>query len=249
MLIESFPAGPWETNCYVIAPAAGSDAIVVDPGFGAASPLRDVLREYRLRAVAVVLTHGHMDHVWSVVPVCDEYAVPAYIHPGDRERLTNPSDFMSAAMRAAILDSTGGELTTAEPEDVRVLADGTAITIAGIELVPMHTPGHTPGSTVFHAGVAGEAREHLVSGDVLFNNGIGRTDLVGGDPGAMAESLVRLMSAYDDSTLVYPGHGPVTTIGDERRRSRYLREALAEKYPRADIEPLLAGAGSGKAGR
>ncbi|NDB19065.1 MAG: MBL fold metallo-hydrolase [Actinobacteria bacterium] len=85
MLIESFPAGPWETNCYVIAPSEGEDAIVVDPGFAAASPLRDVLRERRLRAVAVVLTHGHMDHVWSVVPVCAEHELPAYIHPGDRE--------------------------------------------------------------------------------------------------------------------------------------------------------------------
>ena len=244
MLIESFPAGPWETNCYVIAPSEGEDAIVVDPGFAAASPLRDVLRERRLRAVAVVLTHGHMDHVWSVVPVCAEHELPAYIHPGDRERLTSPSDFMSPAMRAATLESTGGELTTAEPADVQVLADGEAITLAGIELVPMHTPGHTPGSTVFHAGVSGAPREHLVSGDVLFNNGIGRTDLLGGDPVAMAESLARLMRAYEDDTLVYPGHGPVTTIGDERRRSRYLREALAEKYPRADIEPLLAGTGN-----
>lgn len=241
MLIEVFPAGPWETNCYVIAPGAGDDAIVVDPGFGAPGPLADVLREHRLRAVAVVLTHGHMDHVWSVVPVCAEHAVPAYIHPGDRERLVSPNDFMSPALREAILASTGGELTTAEPADVRALADGAGITIAGLDLVPMHTPGHTPGSTVFHIGPSGQAPEHLISGDVLFNNGIGRTDLVGGDSAAMAESLLRLMSAYEDSTLVYPGHGPVTTIGDERRRSRFLREALAEKYARADIESLLAG--------
>lgn len=245
MLIESFPAGPWETNCYVIAPSEGADAIVVDPGFAAASPLRDVLRERRLRAIAVVLTHGHMDHVWSVVPVCSEHAVPAYIHPGDRERLTAPNDFMSPAMRAAIVESTGGELSTAEPEDVRVLVDGEAVTIAGIELAPMHTPGHTPGSTVFHAGVIGERREHLVSGDVLFNNGIGRTDLLGGDSIAMAESLARLMGTYDDDTFVYPGHGPVTTIGDERRRSRYLRDALAEKFARAEIESLLAAGSHG----
>ena len=125
---------------------------------------------------------------------------------------------------------------------MRALADGGTITIAGLDLVPMHTPGHTPGSTVFHVGAAGQAPEHLISGDVLFNNGIGRTDLVGGDSASMAESLLRLMRAYDDSTLVYPGHGPVTTIGDERRRSRFLREALAEKYARDDIESLLAGA-------
>ena len=95
---------------------------------------------------------------------------------------------------------------------------------------------------VFHIGPAGQGREHLMSGDVLFNNGIGRTDLLGGDPSAMAQSLLRLMGAYEDGTLVYPGHGPVTTIGDERRSSRFLREALAEKYARDDIESLLAGA-------
>lgn len=242
MLIEAFPAGPWETNCYVIAPGSGQDAIVIDPGFAAASPLRDVLREHNLRAVAVILTHGHMDHVWSVVPVCAEHTVPAYIHPGDRERLISPNDFMSPALREAILASTGGELTTAEPEDVQALCDGQGISIAGIELVPMHTPGHTPGSTVFHVGRVGESAEHLISGDVLFNNGIGRTDLVGGDSIAMAQSLLRVMDTYDDATLVYPGHGPVTTIGDERRRSRYLRDALAEKYPRTEIESLLTGA-------
>jgi glyoxylase-like metal-dependent hydrolase (beta-lactamase superfamily II) len=241
VLIEVFPAGPWETNCYVVAPAAGEDAVVIDPGFAAPGPLRDVLREHRLRAVAVVLTHGHMDHVWSVVPVCAEYGVSAYIHPSDHERLISPRDFMSPALREAILASTGGELTTAEPDDVKPLADGGRISIAGLDLTPMHTPGHTPGSTVFHVGAAGEDPEHLISGDVLFNNGIGRTDLVGGDSVAMAESLLKLMNAYDDSTLVYPGHGAVTTIGDERRRSRYLREALAEKFARDQIESLLAG--------
>jgi len=244
VLIEAFPAGPWETNCYVIAPGAGHDAIVIDPGFAAASPLRDVLRRHSLRAVAVVLTHGHMDHVWSVVPVCAEHAVPAYIHPGDRERLISPNDFMSPTLREAILASTGGELTTAEPEDVATLVDGHAVSIAGLTLTPMHTPGHTPGSTVFHVGPQGERAEHLISGDVLFNNGIGRTDLVGGDSVVMAQSLLRLMDTYEDGTLVYPGHGPVTTIGDERRRSRYLREALAEKYARDEIETLLVGARS-----
>lgn len=242
MLIEVFPAGPWETNCYVIAPGPGHDAIVVDPGFAAASPLRDVLTEHRLRAVAVVLTHGHMDHVWSVVPVCAEHAVPAYIHPDDHERLVSPNDFMSPALREAILASTGGELTTAEPADVKPLADGERISLAGVDLVPLHTPGHTPGSTVFHIGPTGESAEHLISGDVLFNNGIGRTDLVGGDSIAMAESLLKVMKSYNDATLVYPGHGAVTTIGDERRRSRYLREALAEKYARDQIESLLSGA-------
>ena len=245
MLIEGFPAGPWGTNCWVIAPSEGEDAIVVDPGFAAESALRDVLRAKRLRAVAVVLTHGHMDHVWSVVPVCSEYAVPAYIHPADADRLADPNAFMSIAMREAILASTGGELATAEPEDVRQLRDGQTFSLAGIDLTPMHTPGHTPGSTVFTVAPTGERGEHLVSGDVLFNNGIGRTDLLGGDAVAMAHSLARIMTTYDDSMLVFPGHGDVTTIGDERRRSGYLRAALSEAFDARKTDAVLAGARAG----
>lgn len=245
VLIQGFPAGPWGTNCWVIAPAAGEDAIVIDPGFAAESALRDVLREHRLRAVAVVLTHGHMDHVWSVVPVCDEYAAPAYIHPDDAERLSDPNAFMSVAMREAILASTGGELTTAEPADVRSMEDGRLVSLAGLDLTPLHTPGHTPGSVVFSVAPTGDPAEHLISGDVLFNNGIGRTDLVGGDSVAMAHSLARLMTTFADNMLVFPGHGEVTTIGDERRRSGYLRAALAEGLDARKVEAVLAGVSAG----
>ena len=244
VLLQGFPAGPWETNCYVIAPGPGCDAIVVDPGFGAEGSLRDVLRENHLRAVAVVLTHGHMDHVWSVIPVCAEYAVPAFIHPADTARLTDPAKYMSTAMRAAIFDATGGELTVAEPDEVRPLIDGDAIELAGLTLTPMHTPGHTEGSTVFQVAPVGTAAEHLVSGDVLFNNGIGRTDLVGGDPIAMAKSLARIMQSYSDDQLVFPGHGPGTTIGDERRRSKFLRAALSENFGEKEIVNILQGTSS-----
>ena len=244
VLIEGFPAGPWGTNCWVIAPGPGSDAIVVDPGFEAASPLRDLLADQNLRAVAVVLTHGHMDHVWSVIPVCEEYAVPAFIHGADVERLVDPQKFMSTQLREAILASTGGELTCAEPQDVRTLGDGEKFAIAGIDLTPMHTPGHTPGSVVFEVATIGQRAEHLITGDVLFNNGIGRTDLVGGDSVAMARSLAKMMTTYDDGLLVFPGHGDVTTIGDERRRSKFLRAAMAEGLSASAVDAALAGAGA-----
>ena len=109
----------------------------------------------------------------------------------------------------------------------------------------MHTPGHTPGSTVFAIASAGGPAQHLISGDVLFNNGIGRTDLVGGDGVAMAKSLARMMTTYDDGMMVFPGHGEVTTIGDERRRSGYLRMALAEAFDAKQVESVLAGADAG----
>ena len=90
MLVAGFPAGSFGTNCYVVAPGPGEDCVVIDPGQDAVDGIEQILAEHRLRPVAVLLTHGHIDHIWSVVPVCDAHRVPAYIHPDDRELLTNP---------------------------------------------------------------------------------------------------------------------------------------------------------------
>lgn len=222
MLVAGFPAGPWGTNCYVLAPSRGSECVVVDPGKDAMAGVEEIVREQGLRPVAVVLTHGHIDHMWSVVPVASGYGIPAWIHPADRPMLADPAIGISGETRAALSQLTGGSMEFTEPDDVRELADGEVLAIAGLDLVVAHAPGHTAGSTTF--GLAGDAERPplLVSGDVLFAGSIGRTDLPGGSMAQMQESLRRVVLPLDDATVVLPGHGETTTIGQERRSNPYL---------------------------
>ncbi len=225
MLVVGFPAGPWQTNCWVVAPAAGEECIVIDPGHGAEQPLDDVLDEHRLRPVAVLLTHGHVDHVWSVVPVCGAKGVPAWIHPSDRAMLTDPASAMGAPPGTPIL----GRLDWAEPDDVRELRDGERLELAGIDLRVDVTPGHTPGSVTFTHG------PEFFSGDLLFAGSIGRVDLPGGSFAQMQDSLRRVPLALPDDTVVRPGHGPVTTIGQERATNPFLLELEPASPPRRGL--------------
>ena len=231
MLVAGFPAGAWAANCYVVAPGKGQECVIIDPGQDAARGVDDVIRENGLKPVAVLLTHGHLDHVWSVVPVCGAHDVPAYIHPSDRHLLTDPAAGLSAettAMLQVIAESSGGSLEFSEPSDVRELGDGdTELSIAGLDLVIAHAPGHTRGSVVFRTPGGGEDPPVLFSGDLLFRGGVGRTDLAGGDHAALLASLQRVCLPLDDATVVLSGHGPETTIGHERAANPWLRELAA----------------------
>jgi len=226
LLVVGFPAEAFGTNCYIVAPAAGEQCVVVDPGIGVTERLDDLLAEHRLRPVAVLLTHGHLDHTFSVTPVCGARGVPAYIHPGDRELLTDPAKGLSADLGALF----GGNLPWAEPDDVKPLPDGGLIQIAGLDITVDHAPGHTGGSVMFR--VPGDEDEPICfSGDVLFAGSIGRTDLPGGDPAAMMVSLRDKVLPLADETIVLPGHGPATTIGKERAGNPYLYEAAKGTAP------------------
>jgi len=217
VLVAGFPAGPPQTNCWVVAPAPGEECVVVDPGIDAEPALDALLAEHRLRPVAVLLTHGHFDHTFSVVPVCGARGIPAWIHPDDRGQLADPGSGLGLAPGTPLF----GRLTWSEPDDVRILADGEVLELAGLQLRVAHAPGHTPGSVAF--GTAGG----LFSGDLLFAGSIGRTDLPGGDGQAMLDSLARVCLALPDTTEVWPGHGPVTTIGRERVGNPFLTGLLA----------------------
>ncbi len=227
MLIAGFPAGPWGTNCYVAATAAGQECVVIDPGKDSIGGIADLLREHRLNPVAVLLTHGHIDHTWSVVPVCDAHNIPAYIHPTDRAMLTDPTSGISEQTRQAMNAMTGGRLPATEPSDVLELADGELIALAGLEMLVDHAPGHTRGSVMFRTPGTGDQEAVCFSGDVLFEGSIGRTDLPGGDHAEMLRSLALKVLPLSDPTLVLPGHGSQTTIGRERRTNPYLREVAA----------------------
>ena len=221
MLVSGFPAGPPGTNCFVVAPGPGEQCVVIDPGIEATGPLADLLDRHRLHPVAVLLTHGHIDHTYSVVPVCEARDVPAWIHPDDRGQLTDPLRWLGAPPGTPVMGMPS--LPTAEPADLRELADGEILELAGLSLGVRHAPGHTLGSVVFTAETAEQPL--LFSGDLLFAGSIGRTDLPGGSYPAILESLARVVLPLDDVTVVLPGHGPRTTVGRERASNPYLQLA------------------------
>lgn len=229
MLAVAFPAAAFETNCYVLAPGQGEECLVVDPGIGVEQTLRAVLDEHRLRPAAVLLTHGHLDHVYSVTPVCGG-TTAAYIHADDRYRLSDPLGGLDPGMVAMLEAQFGHSATWGEPEEVVELSDHDRLELAGMPLEVLHAPGHTEGSVMFSldqvpAGLPpGEGLDRtVVSGDVLFAGSIGRTDLPGGDDAAMRRSLRDVVLPLPDSTLVLTGHGPATTMRRERGANPFLR--------------------------
>ena len=237
MLIAGFPAGAFAANCYVVAPGPGEQCLIVDPGQDAERGIEEIIQRHRLQPAAVLLTHGHIDHIWSVVPVCGAKNIPAYIHPADRALLSDPASGLWPQAGAALLSG----LTFTEPDEVAELADGAILQLAGVEVVVDHAPGHTPGSVTFRLPGAGQPKAGgpgaggpgagetgdtghavLFSGDLLFAGSIGRTDLPGGDYATIMDSIARVCLPLPDETVVLAGHGPQTTIGAERAANRFL---------------------------
>ncbi len=229
MLIAGFPAGPFGTNCWILAPSAGSEAVIVDPGMDSHDGIAEIVAEHHLRPIAVLVSHGHIDHMFSVLPVCDGYDIPAWIHPDDRHLLADPWAGMSQDTRVMLARAIGAG-SFAEPSQVRELVDGASVEVAGLRFVADHAPGHTPGSTAFRLMDAPD-QPVMLSGDLLFAGSVGRTDLPGGDHAAMLRSLSRVVLSQPDEMVVLPGHGPTTTIGKERRSNPYLR-GLPASAPR-----------------
>jgi hydroxyacylglutathione hydrolase len=213
LLIAAFPAGPWGTNCYVVATGPGSECVVVDPGKDAADGVAEVVREHGLKPVSVLLTHGHIDHMWCVAPVAGSYESPAYVHPEDRHLLSDPMAGMSPETAGMLL---GGRYEFAEPDDVRELSDGDTLDIAGLRFA-VDGPEDVP--------------ELMFAGDLLFAGSIGRTDLPGGDHATMLRSLADKVLPLDDRVVVLPGHGPQTSIGRERATNPFLADLAPASGP------------------
>jgi glyoxylase-like metal-dependent hydrolase (beta-lactamase superfamily II) len=217
VFLTGFPAGMLQCNCYVLAPKQGADAIVVDPGQRAMAPLRKILDENRLTPAAVLLTHGHVDHMWSAQKVGDTFGCPVFIHPEDREMLTDPIKGFGPKLAQLALSTM-----FREPRQVVELdRDGVEIELGGVTVTVDHTPGHTRGSVVFRVAT-GDIADLAFTGDTLFKQSIGRTDLYGGSGRDLLTSIVSKLLVLDDDTVVLPGHGPKTTIGAERRTNPFL---------------------------
>jgi hydroxyacylglutathione hydrolase len=228
-LIASFPAGPWQTNCYVASTKPGEECVIIDPGMDAAAGVAELILEHRLKPVAVLLTHGHLDHMFSVTPLCRSYASSCWVHPEDRVLLSDPLRAMGLETRLLLERMTGSSAAFTEPDDVRELSDGAEVAVAGLSFQAIHAPGHTPGSTMFQTAyqVSPQIDSVIFSGDVLFAGSIGRTDLPGGSPPDMLKSLRTKVLPLPDTVAVLPGHGPQTTMARERVGNPYLQN-LAE---------------------
>lgn len=224
MLIASFPAGPWETNCYLVATGSDSDCVVIDPGVGALQGVRQVVAEHRLRPTDVLLTHGHIDHLHDVAALCAEYGASCRVGVADRHLIADPLAGMSAGTDELLARINGGKSPDfTEPAQVIELEDGDEFTAAGIDFGTRHAPGHTPGSTLFLLEHP-EAGPVVFSGDVLFAGTIGRTDLPGGDHAAMERTLRTVVLGLPAASVVLPGHGNQTTLAAERVQNPFLTQ-------------------------
>ena len=215
MLIRVHPAPMFATNCWILAAEKGSECIIVDPGMpDISAEIEMIIEEEGLKPVAVLLTHGHLDHTFSVIPLADGYGIPAYIHSEDRKALLHPELLLSKEFASSL---AGKEWS--EPSEVRELKNNQKFEAVGLDITAIHAPGHTAGSLMFTVN-----DEVLISGDVLFAGSIGRTDQPTGSLEAMARTLKTKVIPLGDHLRVLPGHGPDTTIEYERRTNPYLKE-------------------------
>lgn len=219
MLIAGFPAGSFQANCYVLAADRGSPCVVVDPGQDATDGLGQLLTEHDLTPAAVLLTHGHLDHIASAAAICRSHGVPAFIHPDDEYMLDDPLAALSPQLGSLL---AGLPLDQLRPPEVLALSDLLEPGLAGLPITIDHLPGHTGGSVVIRITADGDRPEILLTGDTLFAGSIGRTDLPGGSAVQELESIRTRILSRPDSAVLLPGHGQASTVGAERAGNPFL---------------------------
>lgn len=224
MLVENVVADAFETKCYLLATAPGADCLVVDPGFGVADKLRLAVAAHGLRPRAVLLTHGHLDHTYSVSALSAEYRVPVYLHPGDHWMLSDPMAGLGPEFSTEFDKFLPPGWRWREPAQVESMAGGDVLELAGMSVRVDHTPGHTPGSVMFNLPGGAHVPGYCLVGDTLYAGTIGRTDMPGGDRGDALRSLRSLLAKPGD-TVLHTGHGDDTTLSVERTDNPFLWEA------------------------
>lgn len=245
--VIGLPLGRWQTNCYVVGDRSRGRCVVVDPGEGAGERLPGLLEAEGTDCEAVLLTHGHLDHLWDAPRLARAWDVPVLLHEDDRWLWDAPLAGFDEALAGQLRAMLGLDWDPAD-EHLETVGDGQRLTFAGIDLTVRHNPGHTPGHVTYLAtGLAGAdislrlggaepAEEILLSGDLLFAGGVGRTDLPRGSRPRLLRSLVETVLPLEDGVAVLSGHGPATTVGRERTGNPFLAEARrrAAAGPRED---------------
>ena len=204
MILKKLVVGPLAANCYIIGSESNKEGMIIDPGDEAEVILRNV-EDLGLEIRSIVLTHGHIDHIGALKEIKEATGAEVAIHTDDAQALQENS----------VNTLLGLSYPTPLPAD-RLLQDGDSLDISDVHFLVLHTPGHSPG------GICLSGEGVVFSGDTLFNCGIGRTDLPGGNPSQLMNSLHTKLIVLPDNTIVYPGHGPETTIGAERRENPFL---------------------------
>ncbi len=210
--IRGWTVGPFSENPYLLACADTGQAVFIDPG-DRASMLLAAIRKDGVELQAILLTHAHLDHVGALNELREATGVPVYLHPDD--------DWLLAEAHVQ-WSRFGKQIRPIAPAD-HPLAEGDTLRVGGCELRVLHTPGHTPGSVCFYAA----ADKVLIGGDTLFQRSVGRTDLPGGDTATLITSIRSKLWTLPEDTVVYPGHGSPTTIGEERRENPFVGEGAA----------------------
>ena len=227
--LDVLTLGMWQANCYVIGDREAGTAFVVDPGQGGDGPVQQVLADRGVTCEAILLTHGHLDHLWAVPELVDELDVPVRMHTDDRWLWDSPAAAFGAP--DAMLQTQFGLEWSPPTDHLETFGDGQTMTVAGIEVTTRHTPGHTPGSSVFLTDAqfgAGGGGGLLISGDLIFAGSVGRTDFPRGSWEQQSESIRRVVLPLDDRTRIVSGHGPETTVGRERQTNPFVREMISQ---------------------
>lgn len=238
--IAGLPLGRWEANCWVVGDRARGEAVLIDPGERGQMELPGLLDRLGVRCTAILLTHGHLDHIWAAPHLGAQLDVPVLLHPDDRWLWEQPAAAFGAPPE--LLAELGIDRWDAPTDHLDDLRDGMTLSFAGLRFEVAHTPGHTPGHVTFLSEDLGAAPIDfalartaaadgavLFSGDLLFAGSIGRTDFPRGSTSDMMRSLAATVLSLDDEVLVLSGHGAETTVGHERASNPFLRQALAHR--------------------
>ncbi|MFP5224047.1 MAG: MBL fold metallo-hydrolase [Actinomycetota bacterium] len=217
MRVQGFTTGVFQSNTYLIAEPEGDQAVIVDPGQDAAAHLLAAIEELGVSVQAVLLTHGHVDHVWNAAEVARALDVPTFLHDADRYMLEDPG--------AAVGASTAG-WDIEIPDTLESLRDEQKFTYGSLAIETRHTPGHTPGHCVFLTDGL------LVSGDLIFAGSVGRIDFPGGSMDALMASIREVVLPLADDVTIISGHGPATTVGTERTTNPFIRADEDGSLPR-----------------
>lgn len=217
--IDVLTLGMWAANCYVVGDRGRGTAFVVDPGQGGNAPVQQILADRGVRCEAVLLTHGHLDHLWAVPELVADLDVEVRMHADDRWLWDSPAAAFGAPPQ--MLKTQFGLDWDPPTDHLQTFDDGDTMRLAGMAVTARHTPGHTPGSSVFLTADAGPDPV-MLSGDLIFAGSVGRTDFPRGSAAVQTESLRRIVVPQPDPTRILSGHGPETTVGTERHTNPFL---------------------------